>query len=156
MNATNLKPWTKAMKQTRFYDDMHVLGFVFEEIETLRRAQMTLHTWAERMCNGEIERDEKTGKTWHMSNGTGKRYGPAKDMEAGALKRIEATLKERNSRVVSSFNALGGLGESDPRPLSFYHQTDPRGCSLYILRPGDVPEGKEAESYYSRGFAVCY
>ena len=24
--------------------------------------------------------------------------------------------------------------------LGWYHQTDPRGCALYILRPGDVPD----------------
>jgi hypothetical protein len=31
---------------------------------------------------------------------------------------------------------------------------DPRGAALFILRPGDVPEGEAAESYYSRGMAV--
>lgn len=38
--------------------------------------------------------------------------------------------------------------------LSYYVQGDPRGASLYILRPGDVPEGKEVDGYYSRGVAV--
>lgn len=38
--------------------------------------------------------------------------------------------------------------------LSAYVQGDPRGAALYILRPGDVPEGENAESYYSRGVAV--
>jgi hypothetical protein len=39
--------------------------------------------------------------------------------------------------------------------FDYYLQTDPRGASLYILRPGDVPAGEKAESYYSRGIVVC-
>ena len=27
--------------------------------------------------------------------------------------------------------------------------------ALYILRPGDVPEGCQADAYYSRGIIVC-
>ena len=38
--------------------------------------------------------------------------------------------------------------------LSAYVQTDPRGVALYILRPGDVPEGGDVDAYYSRGIAV--
>jgi hypothetical protein len=39
--------------------------------------------------------------------------------------------------------------------MSAYIQGDPRGAPLYIFRPGDVPEGQQAESYYNRGIAVC-
>lgn len=35
-----------------------------------------------------------------------------------------------------------------------YVQGDPRGAALYILRKGDVPEGADPDSYYSRGIAV--
>ena len=35
-----------------------------------------------------------------------------------------------------------------------YVQGDPRGCALYILRPNDVPTGKDADAYYSRGVPV--
>lgn len=35
-----------------------------------------------------------------------------------------------------------------------YVQTDPRGVSLYILRPGDVPEGKDSDAYYTRGICI--
>jgi len=38
--------------------------------------------------------------------------------------------------------------------LSAYVQGDPRGSSLYILRAGDVPDGCNAYSYYSRGLPV--
>ena len=35
-----------------------------------------------------------------------------------------------------------------------YIQGDPRGAALYLIRPDDVPEGKNVESYYSRGVCV--
>jgi hypothetical protein len=38
--------------------------------------------------------------------------------------------------------------------LASYVQGDCRGAPLYILRPGDVPAGEHAESYYNRGVAV--
>jgi hypothetical protein len=64
------------------------------------------------------------------------RKTPCRDMESAALRRI------------------GGIFGGKPG-LSFYHQGDPRGCALYVLRPGDVPEGKSADAYYSRGIPVC-
>ena len=38
--------------------------------------------------------------------------------------------------------------------LQSYVQGDPRGAALYLLRPGDVPAGADADAYYSRGVAV--
>lgn len=38
--------------------------------------------------------------------------------------------------------------------LRIYLQTDPRGCALYIIRPGDVPDGVAVDTCYSRGVAV--
>lgn len=35
-----------------------------------------------------------------------------------------------------------------------YHQTDPRGAALYILRSGDVPEGESLSRVYTNGIAV--
>jgi hypothetical protein len=63
------------------------------------------------------------------------RSSPVADRETGARKR------------------LAKIMENYPN-LSAYVQGDPRGASLYILRPGDVPEGKDVDSYYSRGLAV--
>ena len=83
-----------------------------EHARTLRRAQMTLHRWAEEMCNGTIQRDGEQG------DGKPYRYGymlskhPVPDREAGALRRVEQVCK-----------AAG---------LFYYHQTDPRGCALYV------------------------
>jgi hypothetical protein len=57
-------------------------------------------------------------------------------MESAALRNIRALFSGKST-------------------LAFYHQGDPRGCALYVLRPNDVPAGESADSYYSRGIAVC-
>lgn len=113
------------------------LGISSTDADALRRISMTLHRWHELECgidNGCIERDEKTQRPYWLNSMSGRR-SPMADREAGALKR------------------LGKIMERYPT-LSAYVQTDPRGAALYILRPGDVPEGCNAESYYSRGIAV--
>ena|SRR6185369_16381454 len=112
-------------------------GISWGDAIAIRRIAMTLHRWHELECgtdNGCIERDETTGKTYWLNSMSGRRY-PAADRETGALKRLRAIMAKY-------------------APLGFYVQGDPRGASLYILRPGDVPEGQAVDSYYSRGLAV--
>lgn len=94
------------------------------DCRTLRRAALTLHRWAELECGtdrGCIERDDDTGRPyWHACNLTGRdSRWPVADREAGALRRVAALCKARR--------------------LCWYHQTDPRGAALYILRRRDVP-----------------
>lgn len=123
------------------------LGFTQDECDKLRRISMTLHRWAEEECNGTIQRadDGIPCRSWESPT-NGKRYEqPIPDREAGALKRLEAILRARNAR---HFHPIV------KDVLSYYHQMDPRGCALYILRPGDVPEGADPSAYYSRGVAV--
>lgn len=113
------------------------LGISFPDAEALRRIAMTLHRWHEMECgtdNGCVERDETTGKTYWL-NSHNMRRSPIADRETGAQRR------------------LGNILLRYPT-LAAYIQGDPRGASLYILRPGDVPEGKDADAYYSRGIAV--
>jgi hypothetical protein len=118
------------------------LGFTQPEATALRRISMTLHRWYERECGidgGCIERDEATNRPLWRSEYTGRTY-PVADRETGALKRLRKIMEQRNSRTGT--------------PISYYVQTDPRGAPLYILRPGDVPEGERADCYYSRGICV--
>lgn len=133
----------EALRQTQQENTLLALGFTREEAEQLRRISMRLHRWAERECGdgtGCIERDEETGKTfWHVAM-TGRRY-PIADLETGALRRLK--------RIIDAHNARPGV----PR-IESYVQGDPRGAALYIIRPGDVPEGQSAESYYNRGICV--
>ena len=123
---------------------LHDAGIDADDAMTLRRIAMTLHRWFELECgNGDnykswaIERDEDTDVPYmvmHFHDGNTRRYRTS-DREKGAKKRLQR------------------LNKKYPQ-LTFYIQTDPRGAPLYVLRPGDVPEGKEADSYYNRGLAV--
>lgn len=113
-------------------------GISYDDAMTLRRIAMTLHRWSELECgseDGAIERDEKTGVPYWCNSMTGKRSHRVPDRETAARKRL--------AKLMSNYPTL-----------AYYLQGDPRGASVYILRPGDVPEGQRAESYYSRGLAV--
>jgi hypothetical protein len=108
------------------------------ELTDLARAEKTLHRWSELECGDgndfaswSIERDEQTGTPYMVTHPhSGKSYRTkVADREKGALKRVAAICK-----------AAG---------LHFYHQGDPRGCSLYVsTEPLDG-------SNYSRGVAIC-
>ena len=144
---TKRNRWTRADRIARFYRVFSDLGFSYEETETLRRAELTLHRWHELECGNSndygtsyaLTRDEagKPFMEYHFGDGrTCKTAYP--DKEKGALRRIAEVLKGKE-------NIAG-----------YYQQTDPRGCALYIIRKGDIPEGERAECFYSRGIAVCY
>lgn len=93
-------------------------------LRVLRIAQ-TLHTWAVHECNGTKQREERevspgvwepTGK-WHWFNpDTGRKVGLAANLEAGALRRLQALCEQT------------GLG--------FEHQGDPRGYVLKLTKDG--------------------
>ncbi len=107
----------------------------------LCRASVTLSTWAEKECgNGNdyaswaIERDETTGKPYLVTYPHDFAAGdttnePIADRERGALRRI------------------GGICER--LGLHYYHQTDPRGCALYVSRE------PLTDTNYSGGVACC-
>ena len=129
--------------QSETYDLKHRAGargveLTFEQAHVLRRAQKTLHRWAELECGDgndyqswAIERDETSGKPYmciYPHQGKDRRY-PVADREAGALRRIASVCKEAG--------------------LHYFHQTDPRGCALYIASE------PLTDSDYNRGVA-CY
>lgn len=110
-----------------------------EDASILRRAEKTLHRWAELECGDgnayaswSIERDETTDKPFMVTYPhTGKtRRHAVPDRERGALRRVAALCKR--------------LG------LYWYHQTDPRGCALYV-----AAVELSDNSYSSRGVACC-
>lgn len=126
------------MKQTpQSVRNLIAAGIDPADAATLRRIAMTLHAWHEAECGtetGGIERDEETGRTYWYHAGTGHR-SPCQDRETGALRRL--------AEIMLRYPAFG-----------YYAQGDPRGPALYILRPGDVPEGEDPSTWYSRGLAV--
>ena len=138
------------------FDRLARLGFTSGESAALRRIEMTLHRWAEHECNGNIQRDEITGKpfnVWHGDRRSRCRYAIA-DREAGALRRLAAIIDARNARTYGSANVPDAFGALAPSYVFAYHQTDPRGCMLYLITREQL--GPEAiDSVYNRGMAVC-
>jgi hypothetical protein len=121
------------------------IGFTLEEALTLRKIERTFHRWTELECGDgnnykswAIERDEETGRPFMCSYPHGgKSYRtPIADREAGALRRLEKIMRQHPE-------------------LEAYRQSDPRGCALYIVRKSDIPAGESANSFYTRGVAVC-
>lgn len=102
----------------------------------LRRAQLTLHRWAEEECGTSnqygsysLERDEATGQPYRCfyphNPATPKRRHLIADKEKSALRRVK--------------DICDDLG------CHFYHQPDPRGCALYLssepLTPSNYTNG---------------
>lgn len=122
------------------------LGFTSEEAWQLRRIEMTLHRWSELECGtdaGHIERDETTGlprfynaRARYAQANDPRAWSIIPDRENGALRRL-AAITVRHPEIFG------------------YHQTDPRGCALYLLRASDIRTGESIDSVYSRGLAVC-
>ncbi len=123
------------------------LGITPDDARALRCIAVTLRRWYELGCgtgDGYIARDEKTGvpycynaKSRYLGANDRRVYSRIPDRERGALKRLAAIMARYPG-------------------LSYYIQTDPhpRDCALYILRPGDVPEGADLDMYYLRGVPV--
>jgi len=135
---------TKREKEriTRLYHRLYDLGFTDNECETLRKASMNLSRWAERECNGEVERDENTGKPFHSyevkSFGKWVRLAsPVPDREIGAKKRITEVLRSHPDWI-------------------WFHQTDPRGAALYLIPAETIEKGSDYIScnYSSIGIAI--
>ena len=125
---------------------LEALGLSWDEINTLRRIEMTLRAWATLECGNSndyaswaIERDEKDDKPYMVRfpyQGDQKTTRtPIADREKGALKRLDAIMTKYPKLVR-------------------YHQGDPRGCALYIVRKSDIGNG-DISSLYNRGVAVC-
>jgi hypothetical protein len=121
----------------------------------LRRISMTLHRWHELECgssdnykswcltrgvlkNGKEFHHDEDGLPFmeiHYHDRNGAVYNRVGDREKNALMRLKA--------IMTKYPAMG-----------YYIQGDPRGASLYIFRPGDIPDGEKADSMYTRGIAV--
>lgn len=114
------------------------LALPLADVQTVRRAAMTLHRWAELECGDgnayaswAIERDDASGLPYlctYPHTGAMRRHRMP-DREAGALRRVRAVCLAHG--------------------LHFYHQTDPRGCALYV----DV--APLSASAYTNGVALC-
>ncbi len=110
-------------------------GISREDVEALRRIEMTLRRWAERECNGEVEVDDE-GTAWRLHHTYTNHRGRTANLEAGALRRLSAIMARYPH-------------------LRAYHQGDPRGCALYVYRADDMGDLDPDAYYSSRGVAIC-
>ena len=113
----------------------------------LRRVCRQLHKLDEMACNGEIQCDDDT-EQWHRYTrdcyGTPTIKGKVLRTQPIELVRLAADLVRRNG-------------------LSVYHQSDPRGCSLYVYKQSDLERCSRGSdpaygisAYYNTiGTAVC-
>ena len=115
------------------------ISLAFDDANTLRRAELTLQRWAEQECGDgndyqswAIERDEQTQKpfmVYYRFTEKNPRRVRIADREAGALRRV-ADVCKRNA-------------------LHFFHQTDPRGCMLYVSNE------PLTDTAYTNGVSCC-
>lgn len=147
LNNTTMKQ-TKRQKQAAFFDRMTNLGFSHAETDALLKAERALSRFTELECgisdcnrSVNVYRDEETGKPFYrieyrIGNEWKTRTQPKRDTEKAALQTVARIL-------------------ADKPGFSAYHQTDPRGVSLYLIRPGDIEEGEDVRRLYNRGLAMA-
>lgn len=119
-------------------------GIEYEDALALRRIEMTLRRWfeAERgsynaYASFTIERDEPDSPPYRVCRLYDGRVIRSRtpDRETGARRRL--------AKIMAKYPGFG-----------YYVQTDPRGCALYIMRPGDVGAGDDVSCVYTRGLPV--
>ena len=126
---------------TRLYFRLFQAGFDASEAQALHGIAMTLSRWDCDICNGAIQRDEETNRPYRVYGS----YGSAR-----AIIRKERV----TDREAGAMNRLVKLLTSHPE-FTFYRQRDPRGCSLYLVKPEDIPVGSSLDSCYSSfGIAI--
>lgn len=121
------------IKAQFLYQTAPRIGLTDAQARTILRAAQTLHTWAVHECNGTKQREQTqdadgywndTGVVNWYNPDTGKMLGRTPDLEAGALKRVQAVCKDAG--------------------IAFEHQGDPRGYVLKLVKDGreiGVPSG---------------
>lgn len=99
--------------------------------------------WFSRECDGDIERDDETGKVYAYSHNRRLRHR-INDIETAGRKKAKAIA-----------NRLGGW---------IYFQTDPRGCAVYFFRFGEngepgpyrIGRDQKVSQVYSTNACACY
>ena len=110
------------------------LGLTSYRWNQLRRAEMALHSWAEQEANGEIQREDESGRPRRYRRSQygdfTERGGFIVDSEAHYLKEAKRHAKAAGLRI--------------------YHQGDCRGCSLYLYKQSDLEEAMARNEIYRR------
>lgn len=129
-------------EQERFWERFNVAinryGISQQDYKALALEEHRLKRWSEQECNGEIQRDDETGKPcrWLSYGGSAQARYAIADKEAGSLKRCE--------EIAASYG------------LKFFHQSDPRGCQVHVYRESDL-NGSDIRSVYpSKAHAIFF
>lgn len=124
MNGT-----TKAQVST-MNKRLREFGLSEKDIRVIRGISRGLTYWDEALCGTEdytIEQKED-GTFWKTVYKTGWHF-PVEDYSMRAVKRLDKLFAKHPD-------------------LTWYHQTDSRGCALYVLKKADI-EGKDIDQVYS-------
>lgn len=108
-----------------------ITPFSAAEWAGLKRCQRTLHLWAEKECNGEIQYDD---------DGQARKYG--KD-RYGCYCVPGAIVTDKSESAMEAARMIAAK-----HGLAVYNQTDPRGCALYVYNPNDL-KGRRIDECYS-------
>lgn len=138
----------KRQKTALFFDRMTNLGFSHAETDALLKAERALTRWAELECgisdanrSVSIYRDEETGKPFYR-------------IEYRAGNEWKTSIQPKRDTEKAALESVARIMENKPG-FRAYHQTDPRGVSLYIIRPGDIEAGEDIRRLYNRGLAMA-
>ena len=133
-----MKP-TKAMMKANKVATLNRYGFSNREALDLFTIESRLHKWHERECNGEVDRDEKTGKVYGviqcLRRGTVRTRLPIRDMETFVIRKLDGIMATRPH-------------------LTYYIQSDPRGAALYIIEKEKLDPALSIDCQYNRGICV--
>lgn len=107
--------------------------FTAAEWIQLRQYARIIHQWNEDECNGTIQ--------WHGDNEeTPKRHFQDR---YGCFTIVGPTIQDKEKQSLESARKIAAK-----HGLSIYHQSDPRGCSLYVYNVHDL-KGRKIDECYS-------
>ena len=105
----------------------------------LRQCEKALHKWSEDECNGRIQWDDETGEP--------RLY--RKDQWGSYTCKGPVTFNREDHYLDLARKQAARYG------LQIYHQSDPRGCALYVYSQSDL-NGSDIRSIYpTHAIAVC-
>lgn len=107
--------------------------FTTAEWASLKRLARIIHKWNEDECNGAIQ--------WHGDNEeTPKRYFQD---HHGSFTITGPTIQDKKKQSLESARKIAAK-----HGLSVFHQSDPRGCALYVYSAADL-KGRKIDECYS-------
>lgn len=92
----------------------------------LRGCEKALHKWAEDECNGRIQWDDETGEP-HLYR---------KDKFGDYTGKGQPTFNKEDHYLDLARKQAARYG------LQIFHQTDPRGCALYVYTKEDLERSR--------------